>query len=355
MIYYIIFLGLGINSLIINKKNKKLFIMYLIFFIFYEGLRWKTGTDWNSYYNYFKNVTVDLNPLNMEIGYQYLNLIIKKIYNNYSFFLIIYTLILYSLYLYGIYKMSKNFCLSVFIFYSNYLVYLGMNRQHLAMAICFVSIYFLNNNKKKFFFLLIGTAILLHKTSVIFLITYFILNKKLNIKAYSFLFTLTIVLQKYIYDIINFFFLLLKNIDLVIFYKINYYMNNLKIIEISEFHFFLGLIKRILVFLIFYYFIVIKNKKISIFLNLYFISIIIYIITFKNFIFLSRISIYFSIFEIILIPEIISSYSKIKKKGIILLIIFLFLFRLQKNLSVFPEEFIPYKNIIFLIKSNEDK
>lgn len=59
MIYYILFISLFLTSLLdftkINKAFKnRLFILWIIIFILFKGLRWDTGTDFNQFYACFK-------------------------------------------------------------------------------------------------------------------------------------------------------------------------------------------------------------------------------------------------------------------------------------------------------------
>ena len=165
MIYYILFISLFLTSLLdftkINKSLKnKLFIFWIIIFILFKGLRWDTGTDFNQFYACFKYS--DWNNIfsfwrygpdttRMEFGYMFLNVLIKMIYPNYTFFLLITNaFILYSFgYLIKKYVPNQSLiALSIMIVSTE----IFPVRQTLVTAILCYCIVFIQKKQLKYYF-----------------------------------------------------------------------------------------------------------------------------------------------------------------------------------------------------------
>ena len=64
-----IFLTLISSFYEISIKFKKYIInLFLFFLVIFDGLRWETGTDWQSYYDVYKNLLNGFQP-GFEIGF----------------------------------------------------------------------------------------------------------------------------------------------------------------------------------------------------------------------------------------------------------------------------------------------
>lgn len=90
MFYFVIFILSVVSFLDLNKrKNLEIFYVVLLMIILVDGLRIETGTDWGTYKYFF-----ELSIFNrFEIGYEIYIWVIKKIYNNYQFFVFIHAVI----------------------------------------------------------------------------------------------------------------------------------------------------------------------------------------------------------------------------------------------------------------------
>lgn len=111
---------------------------------------------------------------------------IGRIFNHYQFLLIITSLIIIISICYFILKNSKNCQLSLMIFIAFGLFMFSMNgmRQVLAMSICLFAYNFAKDKKIIPFVLVVLLALLFHKSSVLFLIVYFLPNIKYNYKTW---------------------------------------------------------------------------------------------------------------------------------------------------------------------------
>lgn len=101
MVYWILgitliiltFVGLSSNK---ASARKSIWAMFIAFTLF-QGLRWNTGADWQQYLRVFQ--TCDWNHIfsfdrgdgtrNMEFGYVFINILIKTLFKEYTFFLLI--------------------------------------------------------------------------------------------------------------------------------------------------------------------------------------------------------------------------------------------------------------------------
>ena len=155
IIYVFGLLELG-QKLTVRQSYWLVSILYVMIVI-QIGLRWETGTDWEPYLNNFQNTDnygiVFLNVLNgYEIGYGTFVFLIKKVFDSYSFFLLLNALIFY----WGIFRMAKKyspyFFISLLFFYATNLGMVGSNRQLLAIIICLWSLEYVFERKPLKFF-----------------------------------------------------------------------------------------------------------------------------------------------------------------------------------------------------------
>ncbi len=174
MIFYsiiiIFFVNLGFISLF-NKKKEQILLGYYILFILaiISGLRFKTGTDWDAYYNLFyagNNLDSYIKFYHFDIGYKILNYLFHSITNNYNIFLFIQTLIILLLKFPIIIKRPYYF-LSFVVLMGVSLFDLFPTRQYLSVSLIILSIYCLIYGKYLISLLLMLIASLIHKVSII--------------------------------------------------------------------------------------------------------------------------------------------------------------------------------------------
>jgi hypothetical protein len=222
---------------------------------------------------------------------------------------------------------------------------MGMNRQHLALAVCLYSYrYIVSKEFWKFaFFVLIAS--LFHRTASIFFIAYF-LNR--SIPSHILLLSLVTVylLNPVIAGLLK---PLISAFPAQIAYKLSVYLESKD--SNSTLSIVVGTLKRAFIFLPLYFN---KDKlkerypNIEIMLNIYFLSLLIYVL-FNNSVqvFVNRGNLYFgTLFEIFLIPCFLMLVRKNYSQ--IIMYSFLILFSsitLIKSLSTFSSLFIPYKGL----------
>lgn len=176
-----------------KDSNRKINILLLMgLFYFFSAFRSENvGNDTLNYINAFRLINdtegLDFNKLNMEPGYQLLNKLISLIFNNSQWILIITSLIIYISVGYFIHRYSKNVWFSAFLFFSLNYYTNSMNiiRTYIVISVLLYSYKFVQNNKFKYFFMLVLLASLFHQTALIFLIAWF--SRKININKTFFI------------------------------------------------------------------------------------------------------------------------------------------------------------------------
>jgi hypothetical protein len=188
VLFSILFLIAFLEPTIEIHRAKKIFayITMLIMSLFI-GLRWQTGTDWIPYKNLFDTLQLNwsflINVYHFDIGYVLLNAIIRVFTENYTVFLIINSFItIYVLYRLII-KLSPYPNLSLFMFYSAYMLaqFMGSNRRMMAMVFLLWGFYYFYKNNKKWFLFFVILAFLFHRSAIIGLILFYIPKKQIKI------------------------------------------------------------------------------------------------------------------------------------------------------------------------------
>ncbi|MEB7715533.1 EpsG family protein [Staphylococcus equorum] len=212
-----------------------------------------------------------------------------------------------------IYKYSHNNLLSIILFISLGYLFFSLTglRQTLALSLIIFSYKYIRERKLIKFVLLVLFASLFHSTAIIFLIAYPFAYVKLGMKHILIL-SAAIITNSLFYSQVNG---VLEKF--IVNDQYEYYLNNMETLNYSGF--FIQLI-------IFIFCVVLKKnllpqnpKDISLY-NLIFIGLLIQLFS-TNIAVAFRISLYFSIFSIILIPNIINSIKNINIKILLYIII----------------------------------
>ena len=225
MIYYILpcFFILGMFLFPKNQKNSRfstvenyiLFVL-IILCVLFSGLRYETGSDWDNYYDMFKNAH-NYWSSHFELGYIYFNYLFATLNGNYNLFLILISG-LYAL----LYYLLESFACNKWIFglflYSNiYVLFWGGNRQAIALVLgCVGTICFLKKTRflSAFYWLL---AIQFHISSLTLPLISFCSNKfRLRIVVVSsFLINLLVLINRGQNPLVQLISYLLQGLDFV--------------------------------------------------------------------------------------------------------------------------------------------
>lgn len=318
-----------------------LFLFATIWSILFVGLR-ECGFDFESYYRLFiefSNSSWKENAkyYNIEVGYAFFNYIIS----DYRLLLILMAIITISLHFRFIYKHSPLPFLSIFlllgaVFYPSFM---GQYRQALAMGLVLWA--YVNKSNKFKYTSIILFASLFHISSLIALIVFFIPDRLFKIRTYiillGFAFLLNFTLKTYFLSFLSLLPTLMNE-------KLDFYSNSEDFILGLN----LAMLLRIIIFAIFVFY---KEKIISytngsLFINIYFVSLLIYLGFGAIPQIAERGSMYFYYIEFILVPMLLYKSNYLIR---FLLLLFFMGISISRQVSFFFEwkdDFIPYKNVI---------
>lgn len=315
------------------------------------GLRWETATDWKPYIFHFSKKRTDTIfsyiDYDYEKGYVVLVYLCKKLFNNYSFFLVVHASMFFILLKKSYQFFSPYSIVALLIFYVSFLGVWGSNRQFLAVGIGLLALTFLYEKKWVWFCGLLFLAAQFHMSSLM-LIVFVFLRKRINA-----LLIIAIVIACMIIGYTSLplkLFSLTGNFSEAAAFKANSYLKEAKNTkaEVSTF----GFVKRILFFSIFFIY---RNKISEIFpkynfiFNGYFVGICFYFLFSKSLlVMISRGSFYFNIFEPLLLSclFLLAKDRRVSFLMAIGLFIYCIIF-VNQSISSYPELFDPYKGLFF--------
>jgi hypothetical protein len=367
LITILLLIFFGIFDIVKFKRKDKviLFVIIFIIFVLLDGLRWETGIDWDPY-RYFFEKHPEYRTISWEPGYVLFNDLFYLVSQNYSLFLFASAILIYSIFLRSIYQYTKYPLIAVLCFNSVVLGYMGMNRQLIAVAIClFAFRYIVSRESYKFFFCIIIAA-LFHYSSILFILAYF-LNRHISGSFLVVLFFSAIALHPVVIYITDF---ILSTLPPQIKYSISMKIGFLsyvgkKMIEetLTPVHptpiIFLGIVKRLIIFLpLFFNRYKLKQKfpNIELMLNIYFVSILFYILFNNNFqILVSKGALYFGLFEMFLLPFYFELFKKNNYLLVYSVIIIYVSITYSRYLYFTSWVLVPYNSIIYdtgIVKGN---
>ena len=168
------------------KKNIQWFAISV--FILFFGLRGYILSDWILYYEYFYTCDVDylLNwPVTqgaMEPGFTLLCLLVKSIYANFHFFVLVCTIIDTYLLLRFFNKRIENtpLALAIYICFEGLLISTNFMRNSIAILLFINALEYLENRDWKKYFAVVFVAITFHASAILYIPLYFIFHRKCN-------------------------------------------------------------------------------------------------------------------------------------------------------------------------------
>lgn len=330
------------------------FIFCLIFWWFLESFRWESGTDFYNYYNNFNGLAAkDIKTDRFEIGYNLL-MVFCRDYLKFTFYIFnsVYYAIIFLLYFFSIRKVVTNPLQFLFVFYCFSIGLMGSTRELMALAIMFFAGVFFLEKQKFIFILLILLAASFHRTIIVCLLFVFF-TRNINYKYWLYLIITALILQISGFNkiILEKAIVLLPSTYSERFFA---YLSSPTFKDNINFKIFLfGILRRILpIVLVFRY----KEKLIGsvtentlqYITNILFFSLFAYILLSFEFSFIiSRISIYFNIFEAVFYAWLIHFFTKDRKYSYVVGLVSFFLVLCIRYIMYYPEIFIPYKTIFF--------
>lgn len=219
MIPYFILLLIVIVLAVVAKKvrNDKILYYTVISFVYlllvlFAGLRDSSvGTDTNNYIGMFgSSILTDSTVLeysgSLELGYVLLQKFVLLFTNEYWLLLTVIAMVSVFFYLRTIYVLSENYGVSIFIFITlgTYLFFFNGARQGLAAAIfSFAVIAAVNGSYKKYYFWIL-IAFFFHKSVIVAAPFYYFIRQKYSFKNLAILIGAIFVLVLLLYQLLSF-------------------------------------------------------------------------------------------------------------------------------------------------------
>ncbi len=368
MFYFLIFAILVIFSFFeINRKTSikpysgSYVFIFLIFWLV-AGLRYETGVDWPGYMLFF-NQSKGLEDLFMngtimsydygsqfEFGYFLLNSLLKTFVNNVQWLFFFVALITNLMLFKSVKKYSTHISLSLLLYFCTVYFILDMSgiRQAIALNLFLLSIEHIVNKNFFKYLLVILLASSFHISALILLPLYFILSKEIKNYVLIAIVGLGMIIAITQTPWLSFF--MGKMIG-------SFYINGIteKLIrysnrvDIREFG--IGFVLNVLIIVLF----IIKRKELqknnyfNVFLNMYFVSLVLYYYAWELSETSSRLRLYFSIANVFLFTYLIDIYKvRIKRFLIFSFIIFFSMWYGRIYIFEMPEglAYNPYQNYI---------
>jgi len=183
--YFLIFAVLTFFSFVevfgLKKKDSAFFFIILSFLLFLLSfLRWETGTDWEPYITFFNSSDEWFIEGDFEWGFARFNEFVKIYFDNYTFFLFLLGTIIFCLQSAAILKFSPYPILSLLVLWSTIFGNVFFVRQTVATIFLFFSIRYIQEKKFWSFLAMIFLAMLFHRTSIVFILAWWIYKLRLK-------------------------------------------------------------------------------------------------------------------------------------------------------------------------------
>lgn len=189
-IYIIIFIFLSALALLEEKvktnQRVPLLLASVLLIVLFQSLRWRTGTDWQPYHDFFIFSINDnyVDKSGFEFGYVFVNQIVRNLTNSFTCFLLM-ECSLNALFVYLFAKgMKINYCLMLLVSFS---LSVFPIRYTLASNIVLCSYKCIIEKKAFLFLLIILIAFSIHRSVIIFLPMYFLARKEYPIGVLLFI------------------------------------------------------------------------------------------------------------------------------------------------------------------------
>jgi len=338
------------GSLKYRNIYSKLAIFYFVLLVLFSGLRWKTGTDWDPYIDFFYT---QINYDFFEIGYVYLTSAVKQFTDSYTIFLVIDATVALIPVWWVIKKENNCDPLTLAIFFPYYFTvnYLGANRRIIAMGFCMLALIPLQNRQVKRFIGLCLLAFCFHRSALVFLLAWPIFYSRPK-KKYYVLLGVVIVFMAAWNPIKHLIPMLPTNSESVILQKLLIYSSNKSLNPNVNYALqdTLSLMKRGAFLLLIVFGMTrikdVEKDKYWGYINLYVASLFMYVLFTGTVEIFKTLTVYFSIVEIFLLPVAISTISKQLRPMFYVVFIVFLVSQQYAALSSYWDLYVPYKSIL---------
>ena len=318
MIYSIFVLSLTIVFILFSQKKYEFLMLTSLILILFVGMRYESGGDWYSYKKLY-----ELNYVaSTEYLYWFMSIIHKEIFNSFAIFIFMIASVTILIKLYVLDKITKNVVFAVFMFiclsYIN--IDIGLIRNSIAIAFFMLTVYYYDKGKHKFAYLYFLTAFFFHHSVLLMVFIFFIKNIKVSFLYYFVILSvLTVSMFEIMRVVVIYFSSMLENIPYV-YYKLNHYLSH-EAFQNSSLNIYTS--RYALLSVVFLYY---RNKiKEDYYIGIFIIGSCIMLLIGFNVQFYTRIGVYLTIYEIIIVTKFINLFKGRNKAIIYPVLIFFYL------------------------------
>ena len=333
------------------RKDKVYDCVYVSFavFVFFVAAFRGMGNDYDGYRKIFEDIRTlsfgeifDPSQVYVEPAFASLNIILSSF--PYQTILIVMAAANVAI-LFPFFRKYSPYPYTTLLFFAGMFMYSGMMgliRQSLAIAIC---LWAMSNPQSKRFWRLVALGTMFHYTAVFVVVVKFLKNEYFSLKTYLFIIGVAILSNLLFYEVFK---LLVNFLPAVIAWKLNIYIGTEKglhfgfnaAVAIRLITFFLAYLYRVKIVESF-------PKYGALFVNIYFLAIVIY----TGFGFLpqmaARGAVYFHYMELLVVPMILYAANQFNRVWIFTLYALFSLWRHVEMVTTYGEAYMPYKNVIF--------
>jgi hypothetical protein len=353
--YLVVFTLFGIFSFLEvwgTKKNitKPFFLLFSVFLFVLSFIRWETGTDWNTYENFFNSVDSWFVESEFEWGFARLNEFVRIVFNNYTVLLFILGTLVFTFQTKAISDFSCYPITSLWLLWCISFGNIFFVRQTVAIVLLFYSIRFIQQNKLYHFVFFLFLAMLFHRTSLIFIFAWWVYRMRISITKMIFIIFLSVIFSFLVGIMIE---KLGAFLGGMFQQKVDVYFADSDAtygMEVSkEMLVIRAILNKGFIFLISLYMlkrIELKNKEYRSFLNLYWFGMVLYFSTVSFSIVLARLAVVYDLTLIILVVFILKYANNVYEKLFLFLCFTIyFILKLYSTINLYYDVFVPYKSI----------
>lgn len=361
MTLYILLYGLLLGTIFLDRddvamEKKKLVLKSLVvLFALFRGLRWNTGTDWDSYLAVFEEADWDtifslVHDVGfMEPGYVFLNVLVKSLGGNYTLFLLLTNLfLLVSYYKFSLSMSSRPIWTFVVILFT---IAFFPVRQSLAVGVVLFGYRYVLERSGWKYLLIVLAAFTIHASAIACLPFYYLLRVRIPgwLFVGVFVFCSFILNDSLQYSLMSFLITKLPFVGDTIMSRLSVYMELTKeaLVERNEYLSNLLLLFFILFFTYLKKFIPSTQAgKYALLYNMYFYFIFISTFFKSNMQEIGRIGGYFSLSFSVLFSVLIMWAMRVSKAGAYAFFVAYMLYKLSISLGgYYPDLHIPYFSV----------
>ena len=197
---------IALTLTLLNKYSNSLFSAKLNYTLIYimislaDGLRWRMGADWESYYSFYQKID-KFDIADFELFFYLYTYGFKKLFDSYQLFIFTNAVVVYGMIFYSIYKITRS-TLAIFYIVSVIPWYSGSMRQFIAIGFVCLSLkcFFYSKTIKSISIAIIGS--LFHYTAIPFTLFPFLKYFRLSF-IYLIIFILFTVVFYYAIELLN--------------------------------------------------------------------------------------------------------------------------------------------------------